>query len=99
MHPDRQAILLTKGRQASLIQPVFFPRDFLPKGTMMKDGDEKSGRPRRTPMGGPGTEESGPTVKRAFVKPTLTRHERLHQVARFGQASSVAGLQTVGVVS
>ena len=38
-------------------------------------------------------------AERTFVKPKLTRHERLHQVARFGQASSVAGLQTVGVAS
>ncbi len=39
------------------------------------------------------------SLKRPFIKPELTRHERLHQVARFGQASSVAGLQTVGVAS
>ena len=39
------------------------------------------------------------TEKKPFAKPKLKRHERLHQVARFGQASSVAGLQTVGVAS
>ena len=44
-------------------------------------------------------DRTGHSSKRPFIKPKLTRHERLHQVARFGQASSVAGLQTVGVAS
>ena len=44
-------------------------------------------------------DEKARPSKKPFVKPKLTRRERLHQVARFGQASSVAGLQTVGVAS
>lgn len=44
-------------------------------------------------------EKSSNPAKRPYTKPELVRHERLHQVARFGQASSVAGLQTVGVSS
>lgn len=43
--------------------------------------------------------KEGQGAKRPFVKPELIRHERLHQVARFGQAASLAGLQTVGVAS
>ncbi len=44
-------------------------------------------------------ERTSSPAKRPFVKPELVRHERLHQVARFGSASSIAGLQSVGVAS
>ena len=59
----------------------------------------KGDRKRDSRESGSLTNKMDRPARRLFVKPTLTRHERLHQVARFGQASSVAGLQTVGVAS